>query len=82
MTRKRMSWGWVDEYPVFVYTTWITHNVFDVIVIKGTKGNQNDPAIDINTKPYMTYIERGLPSKDKVVEAAFERFKIREKRVI
>ena len=41
MSRVRMEWGWVKEYPIFVYMRFITHNKWEVKVVKGQKGNQN-----------------------------------------
>ena len=41
MSRTRMSWEWVGDYPIFVYTRFIDHFVFDVKIVIGKKGDQN-----------------------------------------
>lgn len=71
MARVRMSWNWVGEWPIFVYTTFITHNVFRVKLVKGTKGDQNDPAVGPWSPAWKQYTQKGLASKDAVVELAF-----------
>ena len=74
--RKRASWDWVGDYPIFVYTTWLDHSKFQVDIIIGVKGNQNAPGHGPNDKPDYSYIQRGLASKDEVVKAAFRAVKL------
>lgn len=71
--RKRMSWDWVGDYPVFVYTTWLGHKVFNVDIIIGTKGNQNAGGTGPRDKPTKTYIQNNMASKNQVVTEAFSR---------
>ena len=75
MARKRMSWDWVGEYPVFVYTVWLGHRVFQVDVIIGIKGDQNAGSHGPKDKPDHSYVENEFYSKDKVVDEAFAKAK-------
>ena len=43
MSRLRMEWDWVGEYPIFVYMRFYNHNLWHVKVVKGEKNNQNAP---------------------------------------
>ena len=71
--RTRMAWEWVRGYPVFIYTTFLDHNVFDVKIVKGRKGTQNAPGFGPNSKPWKKYIQRGVASKDQVVSIALKK---------
>lgn len=67
-----MSWDWVKDYPIFVYTTWLNHNIFHVKLVKGEKGNQNAPGFGPNAPAWKEYVQRGISSKDKVVDLALK----------
>ena len=67
MARKRMSWDWVEDYPVFIYTTWIAPKVFNVDILIGVKRDQNAGSHSPCDKPDHSYIERSFYSKEKVV---------------
>lgn len=70
MARVRMSWDWVGEYPIFVYTTWLDHFKFHVKLVKGAKGNQNDSQYGPWRPPWHEYVITGYASKDEVVSLA------------
>lgn len=72
-----MSWDWVGSYPVFVYTTFIDHFEFKVKVVLGTKGNQNAGGTGPSAPAWMEYIQKGVASKDEVVQLAL--FKAQER---
>ena len=82
MSRKRMSWDWVDGYPVFVYTTWLGHKVFNVDILIGTKGDQNAGSTSPKDTPDKTYIESMYYSKNEVVEQALSVAKMLIKRKV
>ena len=65
-----MSWNWVKAYPVFVYTTFIDHNVFNVKIVLGTKGNQNAGNTGPNAKPWFQYKSTEYAAKRDVVTKA------------
>lgn len=69
--RKRMSWDWVGKYPVFIYTTWIDHNQFNVDIVIGKKGDQNAPGYGPDAKPDHSYKQIGMASKNEVTKRAF-----------
>lgn len=73
MARTRMEWDWIYDYPVFVYTTFITENEFNVKIVLGTKGDQNAGGTGPKAEAYMEYVRIGLNSKFKVVVDAFKR---------
>lgn len=73
MSRTRMEWDWVGDYPVFVYMTFITHFKWSVCVVIGKKGDQNAEGYGPRAKPDLVYIETGLCSRAEVCEAAMER---------
>lgn len=70
--RKRMTWDWVDDYPVFIYTTWLGPKVFKVDIIIGTKGNQNAGKTGPNDPIDHSYIQNNMWSKNQVVSKALE----------
>ena len=45
MSRTRMEWDWVGDYPIFVFMNYASRGRWRVRVVKGTKGKQNDPNI-------------------------------------
>jgi hypothetical protein len=70
--RTRMSWEWIEKYPIFVYTTWIEPNHFLVKMVKGKKGDQNASGYGPGAKPWTTYHQHQLSSKDGVVAQALK----------
>lgn len=72
LNRTRMSWDWVGDTPVFVYTTFLDHFKFNVRIVLGKRGDQNDPDTDTSPSatPWMEYINEGQASKDEVVQIA------------
>ena len=66
--RTRMSWDWVGDIPVGIYTTWVDHKHFKVEIKKGTRRNQNDNSIAPSAPSWKKFTQRGLASKDEVVE--------------
>ena len=74
--KTRMSWDWVGEYPVFVYTTFLTHFKFNVKIMIGEKGNQNADCARPWDKPDIEYVQNDIASKNGVVEIAFEKARI------
>ena len=75
MSRIKMDWGWVDDYPVFIYTRWLSLKVFKVRIVIGEKGNQNAPGYGPRAKPDLEYMQKGLMSKAEVIKEAFVRSK-------
>ena len=73
MARVKMSWDWVMDYPIFVYTTFIDHFKFHVKLVKGAKGDQNSSSVDRSPSApaWKEYIQKGMISKDEVVQEAF-----------
>jgi len=65
-----MSWDWVGEYPIFVYTAWLDHNVFNVDIVIGIKGDQNAGDHGPTVTPDLSYTQAGLASKGAVVAEA------------
>jgi hypothetical protein len=63
-----MSWDWVGEYPIFVYTSFIDHFHFNVSIYKGEKNNQNGKETLL-----IKYEQFGKASKREVVKIALER---------
>lgn len=70
MSKVKMSWDWVGEYPVFVYTTFVDHNIFKVKIVLGTKSNPGVGNNGPDAEPWMEYTQRGLASKHEVVRIA------------
>lgn len=68
-----MSWDWVGDYPIFVYTRFLDHFKFEVKIVKGKKGDQNAEGCGPTAKPWMKYVQHGLASKREVVEKAIEK---------
>lgn len=69
----KMSWDWVGDYPVFVYTTWQKERVFYVKVVLGSKNREEEIDTSPRGKAYMEYVRKGLLSKGEVADDAFER---------
>lgn len=69
-SRVRMSWDWVEKYPIFVYTRFIDHNHFKVKLVLGTKGDQNAGYTGPGADAWREYEERGISSKKEVVRRA------------
>lgn len=67
MTKVRMSWEWVEGYPIYVYTKFLDHFVFEVRIMKGEKGTIDSSKTGPNSKHWKKYIEKGSASKDEVV---------------
>lgn len=74
--RTRMSWDWVGEYPVFVYTTFLDNFKFNVKIMIGEKGNQNADCARPWDKPDIEYVQNNIASKNGVVNIAFEKARI------
>lgn len=72
MSRVRMSWDWVGDYPIFVYTTFITHFKFHVKLVKGKHRDQNAPGRGPTSKAWIEYICEDLASKNEVVTEALK----------
>ena len=66
MAKKRMSWDNVGGQKVFVFTTFLDHNVFKVEVMRGED-------VTPRSMPWFEYIETGIASKEGVVSAALKR---------
>ncbi len=77
MSRARMSWDWIGEWPVFVYTRFLSDKKFSVKVIKGVKGDQNAGNTSPNSEPWFEYISEGIASKNAVDKDAFQRSAIK-----
>jgi len=74
--KTRMSWNWIGDYPVFVYTRFCQHNTFSVKVVKGKQGDQNALGYGPNAPAWKEYIQRGMASRDDVVAEAFKKAKL------
>lgn len=61
-----MNWEWVGDYPVFVYTTFLTDCEFRVKLVRGVKGDQNAGDTGPSAPPWREYIQRGLTSHHAV----------------
>lgn len=70
MSRTRMSWDWIGNQPIFIYTTWITHNEFYVKIVKGKYGDQNASGYGPRAETWHDYVSQGLASKNEVVQEA------------
>lgn len=66
----RMSWDWVGDIPVGIYTEWVGNSHFTVEIKKGTRKNQNDGSISPSAPTWKKYHQQGMASKSKVVEKA------------
>ena len=82
--KTRMGWDWVEDWPVFVYTTFIAQvrgrenlNRFQVKVILGERGDQNSPNVDTSPKAeaYFKYETMEFCSKREVIKDALEKTK-------
>ena len=72
MARIRADWDWVGGYPIFVYTSFIDHNKFQVKIVKGIKGNQNAPGFGPSAEAWKYYVQEGIASKEGVVKQALK----------
>jgi hypothetical protein len=68
-----MSWDWVDDYPIFIYTTFINNGVCKVKIVKGERFEQNAEGYGPTAVAWKEYIEIGLMSKKEVVEVALDK---------
>ena len=68
----KMSWDWVGNYPIFIYTTFIEHGLFNVKIVLGEKGNQNANGYGPNAKAWIELKIKGIRSKDEVAKKATE----------
>jgi hypothetical protein len=75
MSRLRMEWDWVGDYPIFVYMRFVTHGVWDVKIVKGVKGNQNAGGIGPTAPAWFSYRAEGLVSRSDVCKDACKRAK-------
>ena len=73
MSRTRMTWDWIREYPIFIYTRFINQGICHVKVIRGQKGDQNAEGTGPLDKAWFEYKSRGLYSKHDVTEHALEK---------
>lgn len=80
MARTRMSWDWVGDTPVAVFTTWIDKAHFKVSLRKGFKRKDNnlysyagEDGLGPDDPVWFEYEQRGLWSKDEVVAEALRR---------
>ena len=65
-----MSWDWVNDYPIFVYTTFIDHYKFKVSVVRGKKGDQNAKGYGPNAKPWFTFNSINVCAHHEAVKQA------------
>lgn len=72
MSRIRMEWEWVKQYPVFIYTEFLQPKKFRVKVVIGEKGNQNALGYGPNAKGFIETVINGYASKDEVVDIALK----------
>ncbi len=73
MAKKRMTWDWVGDYPIFVFTEFIDHGMFKVKVVKGVKGDQSAGDNSYTATSFIEYLEDKYQSKDLVVDEAFKK---------
>ena len=66
----KMSYDWIGDYPIFIYTTFIEHGLFNVKIVLGKKGNQNAIGYGPNAKAWIELKIRGIKSKDEIIEKA------------
>lgn len=69
MSRLRCEWGWVKNYPVFVFMRFICQNKWEVKVVKGKQGNQNIGNTGPNAPAWFEFISHGLSRSDVYKEA-------------
>lgn len=70
MSRLRMEWTWVGDYPIFVYMRFIDHGKWSVKVVKGVKGNQNAGDTSPRAKAWFEYTAEGCISRMSVLKDA------------
>lgn len=75
MSRVRMEWNWVGEWPVFVYMEFIDHGTWNVKVVKGVKGDQNAGNTGPSAPAWFKYRSTGLISRSAVCKDACRRAK-------
>lgn len=68
MARIKMSWDIVSGQKIVVYTKFVDHNIFEVVIKKGADTSPSGP-------DWQNYIEHGFASKDEVVAEAFKKAK-------
>lgn len=76
MAKVRMSWDWVGDYPVFVYSSFIDHFKFNVKIIIGKKHDQNARGFGPGASAIdeeLEYVQLEVASKREVVEIALQR---------
>lgn len=66
MAKLKMSWNMILDQKIFVYTKFVDHNIFEVIIRKGADASPTGPI-------WQSYTEHGLASKDEVVAKAFKK---------
>lgn len=71
MSRTRMNWEDIDGFPVFVYSTFLDHNLFQVKVVIGKKGDFGGN-YGPDKKGDLSYTERTCNSTMAVAKKAFE----------
>lgn len=71
----RMEWGWVEDYPIFVYMNFVTHGVWDIKVVKGVKGDQLKGDNSPHAKAWFKYRGTKLNSRNDVFEDASRKAK-------
>jgi len=69
MSRLRMEWGGVEEYPIFVYIRFVDHNKWDVEVVKGKKNDQNSGNTSLSAPAWFKYTSNKCSILDVYEEA-------------
>jgi len=69
MSRLRMEWEWVKDYPIFVYMQFIDHNKWDVKVVRGAKGNQHKGNTSPTAPAWFKYESKCNSRRDVCIEA-------------
>ena len=73
MAKIKMDWDWVGDYPIFIYTKFIDHGLFEVKIVCGVKGNQNTGNISYSSPPLIEYTETRFSSRNSVVTEALRK---------
>lgn len=74
--RTRLSWEWVDTFPVFIYTTFVDHFHFIVKVVIGKENEPNARGYGPGAKGDIEYVQYGLASKKEVVGVALDKARV------
>jgi len=77
MAKIKMDWDWVGDYPIFIYTKFIDHGLFEVKIVCGVKGNQNTGNISYSSPPLIEYTETRFSSRNSVVTEALRKTAIK-----